>query len=55
MGWVAFAVVTALLLYGSWRVWSEWIGPTRHLDRLLQALEVAGEDDAVSAGVADGD
>ena len=39
MGWVAFALVAALLLYGSWRVWREWIAPTRHLDRLVQALE----------------
>ncbi len=39
MGWVAFALAMALLLYGSGRVWREWIGPTRHLDRLVQALE----------------
>ncbi len=38
MGWVAFALAMALLLYGSWRVRREWIVPTRHLDRLVQAI-----------------
>lgn len=38
MGWVAFALAMALLAYGAWRVWREWIVPTRHLDRLVQAI-----------------
>lgn len=40
MGWIwfALAVAVALLLYATWRVWSEWIAPTRHLDRLVQAI-----------------
>ncbi|HEY2799638.1 MAG TPA: ATP-binding protein [Chthoniobacterales bacterium] len=36
--WVALAFAVALLLYGSWRVWREWIEPTRHLDRLVQSI-----------------
>lgn len=43
MGWVAFALAMALLLYGSWRVWREWIVPTQHLDRLVQALNAHEE------------
>ncbi len=38
MGWVAFALAVALLLYGTWRVWREWISPTRQLDKLVEAL-----------------
>ena len=36
--WFAVAVAVAALFYASWRVWREWIAPTRHLDRLVQAL-----------------
>ncbi|MGI8430931.1 MAG: ATP-binding protein [Chthoniobacterales bacterium] len=39
MGWAAFALAMALLLYGSWRAWHEWIGPTRHLDQLVRSLQ----------------
>lgn len=35
---VALAFTVALLLYGTWRVWREWIAPTRHLDRLVEAV-----------------
>ncbi len=38
MGWVAFAFAVALLFYGGWRVWREWVLPTRHLDRLVAAI-----------------
>lgn len=38
MGWVAFALAVAFLVYGFWRVWREWISPTRQLDKLVEAL-----------------
>ncbi|HEY5037291.1 MAG TPA: ATP-binding protein [Chthoniobacterales bacterium] len=38
MGWIAFALAAALLLYGGWRIWREWILPTRHLDKLVADL-----------------
>ncbi|MBA3961009.1 MAG: PAS domain-containing protein [Chthoniobacterales bacterium] len=38
MGWIAFVLAVALVVYGSWRVWREWILPARHLDRLVRAI-----------------
>jgi two-component system phosphate regulon sensor histidine kinase PhoR len=38
MGWIAFAAALALLLYGGWRVWHEWILPARQLDELVETL-----------------
>jgi two-component system phosphate regulon sensor histidine kinase PhoR len=38
MGWVAFALAVALLAFGSWRVWRDWIAPTRQLDQLVAAI-----------------
>jgi len=41
MGWLAFALALALLLYTWWRIWRGWIQPARELERLVQ--EVAAE------------
>ena len=38
MGWLAFALGLALLLYTWWRVWRDWIQPARELERLLQEM-----------------
>ncbi len=41
MGWIAFALALAALVYFSWRVWQGWVAPARELERLI--TEVAAE------------
>ncbi|MGH8094935.1 MAG: sensor histidine kinase [Chthoniobacterales bacterium] len=41
MGWIAFALALALLLYSWWRVWRGWMQPGREIEQLL--TEVAAE------------
>jgi two-component system, OmpR family, phosphate regulon sensor histidine kinase PhoR len=38
MGWLAFALVLAVLAYGWWRVWRDWIVPCRELEQVVGAL-----------------
>ncbi|MDQ3545025.1 MAG: ATP-binding protein [Verrucomicrobiota bacterium] len=41
MGWIAFALALAVLLYICWRVWRDWIHPSRELENLVR--ELSGE------------
>ena len=38
MGWLAFALALAFLAYGWWRVWRDWISPSRELEELVGDL-----------------
>lgn len=38
MGWFAFALALALLAYGWWRVWRDWIAPSRELEQMVREL-----------------
>jgi two-component system phosphate regulon sensor histidine kinase PhoR len=38
MGWIAFALALAALLYLSWRTWRSWIAPGRELEQLAADL-----------------
>jgi two-component system phosphate regulon sensor histidine kinase PhoR len=38
MGWFAFALALAALLYFWWRVWSGWIAPSRELEEMVRDL-----------------
>ena len=38
MGWLAFALALAVLAYGWWRVWRDWIVPSRELEEMVRAL-----------------
>src|SRR5690348_14565964 len=36
MGWIAFAVALAAVLYLSWRIWHGWLTPARDLEELAK-------------------
>jgi HAMP domain-containing protein len=38
MGWLAFALALAFLAYSWWRVWRDWISPSRQLEELVGDL-----------------
>jgi len=38
MGWFAFALALAVLAYGWWRVWRDWIAPGRELEQMVREL-----------------
>ncbi len=38
MGWIAFALVLALLLYTWWWLWSGWMEPARELEQLVEEV-----------------
>ena len=38
MGWFAFALALAALLYFWWRVWRGWIAPCRELEEMVRDL-----------------
>jgi two-component system, OmpR family, phosphate regulon sensor histidine kinase PhoR len=38
MGWLAFALAVAALAYGWWRVWRNWIAPSRELEQMVRGL-----------------
>ena len=41
MGWFAFALALAVLAYGWWRVWRNWIAPSRELEQMVRDLNEA--------------
>ncbi len=41
MGWVAFALTLALVVYGSWRVWRDWVLPSRQIEQAVAAIVAA--------------
>jgi two-component system phosphate regulon sensor histidine kinase PhoR len=41
MGWLAFVLALAVLAYGGWRVWRDWISPARELEELVGDLSAA--------------